>query len=155
MASAGTQTEKKRRVTLPPSTPSDKSKDTKEIPQNEKNEDTTRISGNEFKKKEPTRESPNEPILRCQFEVFGIVQGVSFRMYTLRRAQKLGVRGWCKNTTDNTVKGEIQAYRHSFESMRLWLKHTGSPTSRIDKCIFSETTEIPEFTFGNFSIVVD
>ncbi|XP_032579176.1 acylphosphatase-2 isoform X2 [Drosophila sechellia] len=75
--------------------------------------------------------------------------------YTLRRAQKLGVRGWCKNTNENTVKGEIQAHRNSFESMRLWLKHTGSPTSRIDKCIFSETTELAEFTFTNFTIVVD
>ncbi|XP_052834731.1 uncharacterized protein LOC128251604 isoform X2 [Drosophila gunungcola] len=80
MASAGTQTEKKRRVTLPASTPSDKSKDTKTISQSENNEETKRISGNEFKKKEPTRESPDEPVLRCQFEVFGIVQGVSFRM---------------------------------------------------------------------------
>ncbi|KAH8251595.1 hypothetical protein KR038_002673, partial [Drosophila bunnanda] len=74
--------------------------------------------------------------------------------YTLRRAQKLGVRGWCQNTKTNTVKGEIEAYYNPFEEMRLWLKYTGSPTSRIDKVVFSDTIERPDFNFQNFSIVV-
>ncbi|XP_043655094.1 acylphosphatase-2 isoform X1 [Drosophila teissieri] len=149
MTSNETQTEgRRRRVTLPPST-SDKG-----APSPKNSEEPKRISHTEFQKR-VTSDRSDEPVLSCQFEVFGIVQGVSFRMYTLRRAQKLGVRGWCKNTNENTVKGEIQAHRHSFESMRLWLKHTGSPTSRIDKCIFSETVELTEFTFTNFSIVVD
>ncbi|EDW96305.1 acylphosphatase-2 [Drosophila yakuba] len=149
MTSNETQTEgRRRRVTLPPSS-SDKG-----APSQKNSDDPKRISHTEFQKR-VTSDRSDEPVLSCEFEVFGIVQGVSFRMYTLRRAQKLGVRGWCKNTNENTVKGEIQAHRHSFESMRLWLKHTGSPTSRIDKCIFSETVELTEFTFTNFSIVVD
>ncbi|EDV48208.1 acylphosphatase-2 [Drosophila erecta] len=149
MTSSETQTEgRRRRVTLPPSASDNSS------PSKKNSEEPKRISHSEFQKR-VTSDKSNEPVLSCQFEVFGIVQGVSFRMYTLRRAQKLGVRGWCKNTNENTVKGEIQAHRHSFESMRLWLKHTGSPTSRIDKCVFSETTELAEYTYTNFSIVVD
>ncbi|EDX12053.1 acylphosphatase-2 [Drosophila simulans] len=149
MTSQETQTEGgRRRVTLPPSTPD------KDTPSKKGSDEPNRISHTEFQKR-VTSDRSDEAVFSCQFEVFGIVQGVSFRMYTLRRAQKLGVRGWCKNTNENTVKGEIQAHRHSFESMRLWLKHTGSPTSRIDKCIFSETTELAEFTFTNFTIVVD
>ncbi|XP_017026715.1 acylphosphatase-2 [Drosophila kikkawai] len=97
----------------------------------------------------------DEPVFSCLFEVFGIVQGVSFRMYTLRRAQKLGVRGWCSNTKTSTVKGEIEGHNSSFEEMRLWLKYTGSPTSRIDKVVFGETTERPQFTYENFTIVVE
>ncbi|XP_043655095.1 uncharacterized protein LOC122621327 isoform X2 [Drosophila teissieri] len=111
MTSNETQTEgRRRRVTLPPST-SDKG-----APSPKNSEEPKRISHTEFQKR-VTSDRSDEPVLSCQFEVFGIVQGVSFRMYTLRRAQKLGVRGWCKNTNENTVKGEIQAHRHSFESI--------------------------------------
>ncbi|KAH8294802.1 hypothetical protein KR018_003165 [Drosophila ironensis] len=59
------------------------------------------------------------------------------------------------NTSENTVKGEIEGYLRPFESMRLWLKHTGSPTSRIDKCIFTEILKQPDFTFSSFSILVE
>ncbi|XP_037948649.1 acylphosphatase-2 isoform X2 [Teleopsis dalmanni] len=47
-------------------------------------------------------------ILSCDFEVFGIVQGVSFRMYTERQAKSLGIRGWIMNTSYDTVKGQIE-----------------------------------------------
>uniref|UniRef100_A0A1I8NIF5 acylphosphatase n=1 Tax=Musca domestica TaxID=7370 RepID=A0A1I8NIF5_MUSDO len=91
-------------------------------------------------------------ILHCDFEVFGIVQGVSFRMFTEKQANKLGVRGWCMNTRDDTVKGEIQGPPEAFNQMKIWLEKTGSPTSRIDKAIFGQIKEIESFTFDNFSI---
>ncbi|XP_051863345.1 acylphosphatase-1 isoform X2 [Drosophila albomicans] len=72
--------------------------------------------------------------------------------YTLRRAQKLGVRGWCMNSENGTILGLIQGNPRSFEAMRLWLTYTGSPTSRIDKCVFGPTTELVEFTFEEFTI---
>ncbi|XP_068157028.1 acylphosphatase-2 [Drosophila tropicalis] len=97
----------------------------------------------------------DKTIYNCSFEIFGIVQGVSFRMYTLRKATKLGVVGWCKNTLDDTVKGEIEGYARPFDSMRLWLEYTGSPTSRIDKCIFGETKILTKFTYQDFSIQMD
>ncbi|XP_017081952.1 acylphosphatase-2 [Drosophila eugracilis] len=154
MTSTETQTEGKRKATH--STATDKTESSKQHSKNENTgeQEPRRISNSEFQKR-GSADRTDEPVFSCKFEVFGIVQGVSFRMYTLRRAQKLGIRGWCKNTTENTVNGEIQGHRHSFESMRLWLKHTGSPTSRIDKCIFGETTELSDFTYSNFSIVVD
>uniref|UniRef100_A0A8C9TNC9 Acylphosphatase n=1 Tax=Scleropages formosus TaxID=113540 RepID=A0A8C9TNC9_SCLFO len=42
------------------------------------------------------------------FEVFGNVQGVCFRMYTEDQAKKLGVSGWVKNTRQGTVVGQVQ-----------------------------------------------
>ncbi|KAH8398151.1 hypothetical protein KR215_007413 [Drosophila sulfurigaster] len=39
-----------------------------------------------------------------------------------------------------------------FYFRRLWLTYTGSPTSRIDKCVFGPTTELVEFTFEEFTI---
>ncbi|XP_072189709.1 acylphosphatase-2 isoform X2 [Excalfactoria chinensis] len=42
------------------------------------------------------------------YEVFGRVQGVCFRMYTEAEAKKLGVVGWVKNTSQGTVTGQVQ-----------------------------------------------
>lgn len=94
-------------------------------------------------------------IKSCEFEVFGIVQDVSFRHYTLRRAQKLGIRGWCMNSDYGTVIGLIQGSLRSFEAMRLWLTYTGSPTSRIDKCVFGPTSDLEDFTYNEFTIRID
>nr|XP_028580919.1 acylphosphatase-2 isoform X3 [Podarcis muralis] len=42
------------------------------------------------------------------YEVFGRVQGVCFRMYTEDKARKMGVVGWVKNTRQGTVTGQVQ-----------------------------------------------
>jgi len=39
--------------------------------------------------------------------VHGVVQGVGFRYFVLRRAQPLGLTGWVRNLPDGTV--EIRA----------------------------------------------
>ncbi|KAM7173376.1 acylphosphatase-2 isoform 1-T1 [Macrochelys suwanniensis] len=58
------------------------------------------------------------------YEVFGRVQGVCFRMYTEDEARKMGVVGWVKNTRQGTVTGQVQgpedkvnAIRHTTASM--------------------------------------
>ncbi|KAG6445259.1 hypothetical protein O3G_MSEX003824 [Manduca sexta] len=89
------------------------------------------------------------------FEVFGRVQGVFFRKYTKDQAEKLGLRGWCKNTSQGTVQGQMQGPPDKVETMINWLKTTGSPSSRIDKAEFKNQKEISEYTFDNFSIVKD
>ncbi|OAA82573.1 acylphosphatase [Akanthomyces lecanii RCEF 1005] len=38
----------------------------------------------------------------------GTVQGVGFRYFTRKRAQTYGLTGWCRNTPDNKVEGEVQ-----------------------------------------------
>uniref|UniRef100_A0A8C1WB75 acylphosphatase n=1 Tax=Cyprinus carpio TaxID=7962 RepID=A0A8C1WB75_CYPCA len=51
-----------------------------------------------------------EKYVSVDFEVFGNVQGVCFRMYTEAEAKKLGVTGWVKNTRQGTVVGQVQGY---------------------------------------------
>ncbi|CAH0675396.1 unnamed protein product [Chilo suppressalis] len=86
------------------------------------------------------------------FEVYGRVQGVFFRKYTKQQADKLGLRGWCKNTDEGTVLGHVQGPTDKVESMMQWLKTTGSPSSQIDKAEFRNHKDISEYTFTDFSI---
>ncbi|HKZ22732.1 MAG TPA: acylphosphatase [candidate division Zixibacteria bacterium] len=40
--------------------------------------------------------------------VYGTVQGVGFRFFTVRKAQAYGLRGWVRNTFEGTVESEIE-----------------------------------------------
>ncbi|XP_055377897.1 uncharacterized protein LOC129609801 [Condylostylus longicornis] len=89
----------------------------------------------------------------CDFEVFGVVQGVFFRKYTQEAAKTFNLRGWCMNTSAGTVKGQMEGEASKIKEMQHWLKTTGSPQSRIDKAVFSEIKEINETKFTEFKIV--
>ncbi|XP_039200268.1 acylphosphatase-2 isoform X2 [Crotalus tigris] len=51
------------------------------------------------------------------YEVFGRVQGVCFRMYTEDKARKAGVVGWVKNTRQGTVTGQVQGPEEKVNEM--------------------------------------
>ncbi|XP_034857448.1 acylphosphatase-2 isoform X1 [Mirounga leonina] len=51
------------------------------------------------------------------YEVFGRVQGVCFRMYTEGEAKKIGVVGWVKNTSKGTVTGQVQGPEEKVNSI--------------------------------------
>ncbi|EAT39863.1 AAEL008369-PB [Aedes aegypti] len=91
-------------------------------------------------------------LFACDFEVFGIVQGVFFRKYTQKQATSLGLKGWCMNTRDGTVKGQMEGEAKPVNEMKHWLQTKGSPTSRIDKAVFSEMKEISKYSFNDFSV---
>ncbi|XP_075269744.1 acylphosphatase-2 isoform X1 [Opisthocomus hoazin] len=85
------------------------------------------------------------------YEVFGRVQGVCFRMYTEEEARKLGVVGWVKNTSQGTVTGQVQGPEDKVNAMKSWLSKIGSPSSRIDRTNFSNEKEISKLDFSGFS----
>lgn len=91
-------------------------------------------------------------VTQCRFEVFGKVQGVSFRAFTQKQAKTLGLVGWCMNTSTGTVVGEIQGAAEAVQDMKVWLKETGSPSSRVDKIQFGQELELNKQTFGKFEI---
>ncbi|KAL6424057.1 hypothetical protein ACFW04_009746 [Cataglyphis niger] len=91
-------------------------------------------------------------MLAVDFEVFGIVQGVFFRKYTQKRGKELGLKGWCMNTSNGTVIGHLEGKKSQVEEMKQWLRHTGSPHSRIDKAEFRNEKEISQPSFTNFEI---
>ncbi|KAL9958075.1 hypothetical protein ACROYT_G035043 [Oculina patagonica] len=86
------------------------------------------------------------------FEVFGKVQGVFFRKHTRINAVKHGLVGWVMNTQCSTVVGQLQGEAGSVRLMKKWLKETGSPKSRIDRCEFKNERTISKLEFSNFSI---
>lgn len=88
----------------------------------------------------------------CQFEVFGRVQGVFFRKYTKQQADQLNLTGWCQNTRDDTVRGEIEGSEENINKMKHWLENTGSPQSRITKAVFSPLKSIETSVHEQFVI---
>ncbi|KAK2874648.1 hypothetical protein QQF64_003404 [Cirrhinus molitorella] len=84
------------------------------------------------------------------FEVFGNVQGVCFRMYTEAEAEKLGVTGWVKNTRQGTVVGQVQGNPEKVKEMKYWLSKVGSPSSRITRTEFSNEKPITKLEIHGF-----
>nr|XP_033795808.1 acylphosphatase-2 isoform X2 [Geotrypetes seraphini] len=84
------------------------------------------------------------------YEVFGRVQGVCFRMYAEDEARRHGVVGWVKNTGEGTVTGQVQGPEDKVNLMMDWLSKVGSPSSRIDQIQFSNEKEIDKLEFKEF-----
>ncbi|XP_034232161.1 acylphosphatase-2-like isoform X1 [Thrips palmi] len=98
----------------------------------------------------PVMASPK--LLSLEFEVFGRVQGVFFRKYTQKQGKELGLRGWCMNTPQGSVLGQLEGEASQVEKMKVWLQRTGSPESKIDKAEFRNVKEIDSYTFTSFDI---
>ncbi|XP_056441617.1 acylphosphatase-2-like isoform X1 [Gadus macrocephalus] len=78
------------------------------------------------------------------FEIFGNVQGVCFRMYTEQEGRSLGLSGWVQNTRRGSVIGQIQGAAGKVDQMKDWLRNVGSPSSRIDRAVFSNERDLKE-----------
>lgn len=91
-------------------------------------------------------------LLRVEFEVFGKVQGVFFRKYTRAKSQELGLKGWCMNTTQNTVRGVLEGELDKISIMKKWLQCEGSPQSKIEKAVFVNEIPITQYSFSSFEI---
>eukprot|EP00099_Drosophila_melanogaster_P009862 NP_001262612.1 acylphosphatase 2, isoform B [Drosophila melanogaster] len=91
-------------------------------------------------------------IFALDFEIFGRVQGVFFRKHTSHEAKRLGVRGWCMNTRDGTVKGQLEAPMMNLMEMKHWLENNRIPNAKVSKAEFSQIQEIEDYTFTSFDI---
>lgn len=62
--------------------------------------------------------------------IIGRVQGVSFRYYTRREANRLGVKGWVRNEVDGSVQVVAEGKQDSLEELLKFLER-GSPSARV------------------------
>jgi acylphosphatase len=74
--------------------------------------------------KEPKTEA------RLHAVVHGRVQGVNFRYYTIRTAQRLDLTGWVANRWDGAVETVAEGRREALDEFLQFL-HRGSPSAMV------------------------
>jgi len=81
--------------------------------------------------------------------ISGEVQGVGFRMHTLRIARTLRVTGWVRNSFDGRVEIVAEGPKNALEELEGWLNH-GPSLAHVDKVetIYSQSEE----GFRDFSV---
>lgn len=68
--------------------------------------------------------------MRAHVWVEGRVQGVSFRAWTRREAERRGVSGWVRNLPDDRVEAVFEGPRASVDAMVAWCGD-GSPDAVV------------------------
>ncbi|MPS25726.1 acylphosphatase [Pigmentiphaga sp.] len=63
--------------------------------------------------------------------VTGRVQGVGYRLATVRRAHMVGVGGWVRNNDDGSVEALVQGTPDQVDQMLEWMRQ-GPPQARVD-----------------------
>lgn len=86
---------------------------------------------------------------RVQFDVFGCVQGVSFRYFTQAQATQIGVTGYVQNRDDGSVRVIACGEPEQIEALRQWLQH-GPSHARVTQV--DETADTGDETFNKFSV---
>jgi len=86
---------------------------------------------------------------RIRAIIAGYVQGVGFRWFTVRTAQRLGLTGWVRNNPDGTVEtvaeGQSDAINQFIGEIR-----RGPASSTVSNVSYTE--EQPTHEFGNFDV---
>ncbi len=69
--------------------------------------------------------------MSCELvRISGDVQGVCFRHYAKREAERLGISGWVKNVSDGKVEALICGSEPQLAAMREWLSR-GPPSAEV------------------------
>lgn len=69
---------------------------------------------------------------RAHLLIHGIVQGVSFRWYARKEAERLGLRGWVKNLPTGEVEAVVEGPAAAVDEFVSWCGH-GPPAARVDR----------------------
>ena len=83
-----------------------------------------------------------------QFFIFGRVQGVGFRFFTLQEAAKLGIKGTVRNRIDGSVEVIAQGTEEQISLMRAWLLD-GPKTATVERVVennYVKTRELERFS---------
>lgn len=76
--------------------------------------------------------------------ITGKVQGVGFRMSTVRQAHGVGVGGWVRNLEDGAVEALIQGPHDRIDQMLSWLR-VGPPAARVEDIEIREVQETRQY----------
>ena len=81
-------------------------------------------------------------------KVTGRVQGVSFRWYTVREAERLGVTGWVRNEPDGSVAAHLEGDDGAVDAMVAWCREGPSYAAVRHVAV----TEVPPTGASAFAI---
>lgn len=79
---------------------------------------------------------------RIEIVVKGLVQGVSFRVYTKRKASSLGLTGQVRNLSNGDVEIIAEGKREQLFQLINWLRKEGSPSSQVTDVIINWSEEL-------------
>jgi len=90
--------------------------------------------------------------MRARFHAFvsGIVQGVLFRAFVRSEAERLGVKGFARNTPGGGVEVVAEAEKHALEMLLEEIRR-GPPRARVDRV--EVKWEDTENGFTGFSVM--
>ena len=84
--------------------------------------------------------------------MYGKVQGVFFRDFTKREAQRLKLTGWVKNMNNGSVRLQAIGEDNQLKLLKDWLQK-GSPLSEVEKVEY-EWIENINNPYSDFKIVL-
>jgi acylphosphatase len=82
--------------------------------------------------------------MRAMVTIMGLVQGVSYRYFTVQEAERHNVAGWVRNLPNGDVQGCFEGEEHDVLALIDWCR-TGPRLAQVDEVI----VERMEFT-GEF-----
>ena len=82
------------------------------------------------------------------------MQGVSFRAYTKKQADALGLIGWVRNLHDGRVEGLACGPQAELEEFKTRLRK-GPPLSRVDRFNIENLEVSPDDKESGFKIIED
>jgi acylphosphatase len=88
---------------------------------------------------------------RVLIRVYGLVQGVGFRMFVERSASRLGLSGWVRNMPDGTVQIDVQGPVGLVEELLDDAK-IGPPASKVSSLDVVEKQ--PDCTRNSFDVLL-
>ncbi len=87
---------------------------------------------------------------RVRITVRGTVQGVGFRMYTMREAERLGLGGYVRNLPDGSVEIVAEGEAGAVDRLIAWAKH--GPAAAVVEGVNVVDGE-PTGEYGSFSVL--
>lgn len=88
--------------------------------------------------------------VRAAVSIRGRVQGVSFRYYTQRVAEDLGLRGWVRNRSNGDVEALFEGEESSVQQMVDWCR-SGPDAARVEDV--SVDWQSPSGEFRGFRVL--